>query len=78
METVTICSLDDEVFNVTHLEFDPSKQDLFTYLEDLRRAVRRLDDLNERLPAAGRVVLTDNYIRSRLIRAAGRYLFIAL
>ena len=70
METVTICSLDDEVFNVTHLEFDPSKQDLFTYLEDLRRAVRRLDDLNERLPAAGRVVLTDNYIRSRLIRAA--------
>ena len=29
LETVTICSLDDEVYNVTHLDFDPHKQDLF-------------------------------------------------
>jgi len=70
METVTICSLDDEVYNVTHLEFDPTKQDLFQYLEELRRAVRRLDDLNDRLPEEGRVILSENYIRSRLIRAA--------
>src|SRR4029078_10916160 len=68
METVTICSLDDEVNAVTTLEFDPNKQDLFGYLEELRRAVRRLNDLNERLPAAGRVILSDNYVRSRLVR----------
>jgi len=58
------------VYAVTHLEFDPSKQDLFGYLEELRRAVRRLDDLNERLPAAGRVIMSENYVRSRLVRAA--------
>ena len=70
LETVTICSLDDEVYNVTHLDFDPTKQDLFSYLEDLRRAVRRLGDLNERLPDEGRVILSETYIRSRLVRAA--------
>ena len=70
METVNLCSLDDEVYTVTHLEFDPSKQDLFGYLEDLRRAVRRLDDLNERLPEEGRVIMSNTFVRSRLIRAA--------
>jgi len=33
---------------VTHLEFNPAKEDLFTYIEELRRAVSRLDDLNQR------------------------------
>jgi len=55
---------------VTHLEFNPAKEDLFTYIEELRRAVRRLDDLNQRLPENGRVVLNETYVRSRLIRAA--------
>ena len=36
----------------------------------MRRAVRRLDDLNQRLPIDGRVVFTETYVRSRLIRAA--------
>jgi len=58
LETVTICSLDDEVYAVTHLEFNPAKEDLFTYIEEVRRAVRRLDDLNQRLPIDGRVVFT--------------------
>ena len=70
LETVTICSLDDEVYNVTHMDFNPGTQDLFAYLEDLRRAVRRLEDLNERLPEDGRVILSETYIRSRLVRAA--------
>ena len=48
LETVTICSLDDEVYTVTHMEFNPKVQDLFSYIEDLRRAIRRLNDLNER------------------------------
>ena len=70
LETVTICSLDDEVYHVTHLEFDPTKEDLFGYLEELRRAIRRLNDLNEKLPVEGRVTFPDTYVRSRLIRAA--------
>ena len=70
IETVTICSLDDEVYNVTHLDFDPSLYDIFGYLEELRRAVRKLSDLNERLPEEGRVILSEAYIRSRLVRAA--------
>jgi hypothetical protein len=70
IETVTICSLDDEVYNVTHLEFDPSSQNIFGYLEELRRAIAKLNDLNERLPAEGRVILSESYVRSRLIRAA--------
>ena len=70
IETVTICSLDDEVYNVTHLDFDPSSQDIFGYLEELRKAVHKLTDLNEKLPQAGRVIFSDSYIRSRLVRAA--------
>ena len=70
IETVTICSLDDEVYNVTHSDFDPSSQDIFGYLEELRKAVHKLTDLNEKLPKAGRVIFSDSYIRSRLVRAA--------
>ena len=70
LDTVTICALDDEVYNVTHLDFDPSSQDLFSYLEELRRAMCKLSDLNERLPEEGRVILPESYIRSRLVRAA--------
>ena len=70
LETVTICSLDDEVYAVTHMEFDPTTQDLFSYLEDLKKAGRRLDEVNSRLPESGRVIFSDAYYRSRLIRAA--------
>jgi len=70
LEVVTICSLDDEVFGVTHLDFDSTKQDFFAYVEDLRRAMRRLQDLNDRLPEEGKVLLSDAYLRTRLIRAA--------
>ena len=70
METVTICSLDDEVYTVTHMDFDPATQDLFAYLEDLRKAMRRLDDLNERLPHNARVTFPPSHLRSRLVRAA--------
>ena len=70
METVTICSLDDEVYTVTHMDFDPATQDLFAYLEDLRKAMRRLDDLNERLPHNARVTFPPSYLRSRLVRAS--------
>ena len=52
------------------MEFNPKVQDLFSYIEDLRRAIRRLNDLNERLPKEGRVELTETYVRSRLVRAA--------
>ena len=70
LETVTICSLDDEVYNVTHLEFNSSSQDLFGYVEELRIAMTRLQEINDKLPEEGRVVLSETYVRSRVVRAA--------
>ena len=70
LETVTICSLDDEVYSVTHLDFNPSSQDLFGYVEELRIAMTRLQQINDKLPEEGRVVLSETYVRSRVVRAA--------
>ena len=67
---MTICSLDDEVTKISELKFNPSNQDLFTYLGDLRKAIRALDDVNIRLPPESRVVLGEAYLRGRLVRAA--------
>jgi len=36
----------------------------------LRRALRRLQDLNDRLPDEGKVIFSEAYLRTRLIRAA--------
>ena len=69
LDTVITCALDDEVYNVTHLDFDPSNQDIFGYLEDLRRALARLNDLNERIPEAGRVLLLLTFPLLRKIKS---------
>jgi hypothetical protein len=70
LEQVTICSLDDELEAVIKLEFDAKTQNIFTFIADLRKAIKRLDDLNERLPEGGKLILPDTYLRSRIIRAA--------
>ena len=70
LEQITICSLDDKLEDVIKMDYKPSKQNIFSYLGDLKRAIKKLNDINERLPAAGRIVLSDSYVRSRLIRAA--------
>jgi hypothetical protein len=70
LEQITICSLDDELENVIKMDYNPQKQNVFSYLGDLRKAVRRLHELGERLPESGRIELPDSYIRSRLVRAA--------
>jgi hypothetical protein len=70
LEQITICSLDDELENVIKMDYNPQKQNVFSYLGDLRKAVRRLHELGERLPVSGRIELPDSYIRSRLVRAA--------
>jgi hypothetical protein len=62
--------LDDELENVIKMDYNPQKQNVFSYLGDLRKAVRRLHELGERLPVSGRIELPDSYIRSRLVRAA--------
>ena len=36
----------------------------------ISRAIKKVNDINERLPEAGRIVLPDSYVRSRLVRAA--------
>jgi len=70
LEQITICSLDDELEIVIKMDYNPSKQNVFSYLGDLRKAVKRLHDFGERLPESGRIILPDSYIRSRLVRAA--------
>ena len=70
LEQVTICSLDDELEAVIKLDFKPQSQTIFSYYADLRKAIKRLHDVNERLPNDARIVLPDSYIRSRLVRAA--------
>jgi hypothetical protein len=42
LEQITICSLDDELETVIKLDFKPQKQNIFSYLVELRRAVKRL------------------------------------
>ena len=70
LEQITICSLDDELEEIIKMDYKPSKQNIFSYLGDLKRAIKKLNDINERLPPGGRIVLPDSYVRSRLIRAA--------
>jgi transposase InsO family protein len=70
LEQITICSLDDELECVIKMDYKPQSQNIFSYLGDLRKAIKRLHDLNERLPEGGGIVLPDSYVRSRLIRAA--------
>jgi hypothetical protein len=70
LEQITICSLDDELEYVIKMDYKPQTQNIFSYLGDLRKAIKRLHDLNERLPEAGQIRLPDSYVRSRLIRAA--------
>ena len=70
LEQITICSLDDELELVIKMDYNPQKQNVFSYLGDLRKAVKRLHELGERLPESGRIILPDSYIRSRLVRAA--------
>ena len=43
---------------------------MFSYLGDLRKAIKKLHDLCERLPLNGRITLPDSYVKSRLVRAA--------
>jgi hypothetical protein len=70
LEQITICSLDDELEAVIKLDFKPHSQNIFSYYADLRKAVKRLHDVNERLPESARIVLPNAYLRSRLVRAA--------
>ena len=66
LEQITICSLDDELENVFKIDYKPHSQNIFSYLGDLREAIQRLHDINERLPEKGRIILPDSYVRSRL------------
>ena len=52
------------------MDYKPNSQNIFSYLGELRKAIKRLHEMNERLPAEGRIVLPDSYVRSRLVRAA--------
>ena len=70
LKQITICSVDDELELVIKMDYNPSKQNVFSYLGDLRKAIKRLHDVCERLPVDGRINLPDSYVKSRLVRAA--------
>jgi hypothetical protein len=70
LDQITICSLDDELEIIIKMDYKPQSQNIFSYLGDLRKAIKRLNAINERLPKEGRIILPDSYVRSRLIRAA--------
>jgi hypothetical protein len=70
LEQITICSLDDELEAVIKCDFKPQQQNIFSYLTDLRKAMKRLQDVNDRLPESGRIIFPDAFVRSRLVRAA--------
>ncbi len=70
LDQITICSLDDELEAVIKMDFKPQSQNIFSYYADLRKAIKRLTDVNELLPVKSRLILPDAYIRSRLVRAA--------
>ena len=60
LERVSICCLDDEIYNVCHLEFNANKPDLFAYFTDLKKAIQALDDVNARLPEGARIHLNES------------------
>ena len=62
LEQITICSLDDELETVIKMDYKPQKQNIFSYLVDLRRAVKRLHDINDRLPKEAHIWLPDSYV----------------
>ena len=70
LDQITICSLDDELEIIIKMDYISQTQNIFSYLGDLRKAIKRLNSINERLPEGGRIILPDSYVRSRLIRAA--------
>ena len=70
LDQITICSLDDELEIIIKMDYKPQTQNIFSYLGDLRKAIKRLNAINERLPEEGRIILPDSYVRSRLVRAA--------
>ena len=50
LEQITICSLDDELEEIIKMDYKPSKKNIFSYLGDLKRAIKKLNDINERSP----------------------------
>jgi len=63
----TFCNLQKFSWIVNSLHGPSTTPGQYHYL---RRALARLSDLNERLPEQGRVIFSDAYVRTRLIRAA--------
>jgi len=72
MSLIRILSVlcDDELEIIIKMDYKPQTQNIFSYLGDLRKAIKRLNAINERLPEEGRIILPDSYVRSRLVRAA--------
>ena len=62
LEQITISLLDDELENAVQMYFHPEKQNIFSYLGDLRKAVKWLHDLNDRIPEEGRIYLPNAFI----------------
>ena len=58
LEQITLCSLDDELENVIKMDYNPQKQNVFSYLGDLRKAVKRLHELGDLRDVLHYLILT--------------------
>ena len=67
-DTPTILSQADDLETVFQMTYKPGT-DLFVFLGELRKAVRKIGDANETLPEECRVHLPDSIVRAKLIRA---------
>ena len=69
IETPTIVSQADDLAAVFLFPFNAQTQDVFTYIGEVRRLIRRVHDTNAILPEDSRIQLPDNIFRALMIRA---------
>lgn len=69
IDTPTMVSQADDLAAVFQYTFNPQSQDIFNYYGEIKKLVRRVHDLNDRLPAECRILLPDTIVRALLLRA---------
>ena len=69
IDTPTIVSQADDVAAVFLYTFNPQTQDIFAYLGEVRKLIKRVHELNDLLPERCRIVIPDTILRAQLLRA---------
>ena len=69
IDTPTMVSQADDLAAVFQYPFNPQSQDIFNYYGEVKKLVRRVHDLNARLPVECCITLPDTIVRALLLRA---------